>query len=52
VSFRLGNYVLLKLQPYCQSSVISRLYPKLSLKYFGPYGVLERIGTIAYKIQL
>lgn len=44
--------VLLKLQPYIQSSVASRPFPKLALKYFGPYKVLERVGAVAYRLEL
>jgi hypothetical protein len=50
--FQVGDQVLLKLQPYVQTSVANRPYPKISFKYFGPYTVLARIGPVAYKLQL
>jgi hypothetical protein len=43
---------LLKLQPYVQKSVVHRPYPNLSFKYFGPFNVLERYGSVAYKLEL
>jgi hypothetical protein len=42
----------MKLQPYIQSSVAPRAHHKLLFKYYGPFNVLERIGPLAYRLQL
>jgi hypothetical protein len=50
--FQVGEPVLLRLQHYAQSSVVNRPCQKLSYKYFGPYPVLDRIGKVAYRLDL
>ncbi|WVZ04461.1 hypothetical protein V8G54_025267 [Vigna mungo] len=50
--FEVGDSVLVKLHPYRQHSVALRKIQKLGLRYFGPFPIMQKIGTVAYKLLL
>ena len=49
---QIGDLALVKLQPYRQHSVALQKNQKLGMWFFGPFEVLEKIGTMAYKLRL
>ena len=50
--FNIGDYVYLKLQPYVQTSLAPCAHQKLSFRYFGPFKMVDKIGSVAYKLEL
>ena len=49
----MGDWVFLWLQPYKQISLKqAKKDNKLFPKYYGPYKVLQKIGTMAFKLEL
>ena len=52
-SLNVGDWVFLILQPYKQMYLKdTKKDNKLSPKYYSPYKVLQKIGSMAYKLEL
>ncbi|KAK8957357.1 hypothetical protein KSP39_PZI001156 [Platanthera zijinensis] len=51
MEFAVGDWVYLKVKPFKGVSRVRRL-KKLSLRYLGPFEVLERVGEAAYRLRL
>lgn len=52
VEYQVGDLVYLKLQPYRRRSLAKKLNEKLSPRFYGPFPVAARIGTVAYRLDL
>ena len=52
VIFEPGDFVYLRLQPFRQLSIRTKGNMKLSPCFYGPYKVLERVGKVAYRLDL
>jgi hypothetical protein len=52
VNFKVGTWVYVKLQPYCQLSLSKDKYHKLSKSFYGPYLILAKVGAVAYRLEL
>lgn len=50
--FNIEDWVYLRLHPYRQSSLVLRRAIKLSPRFYGPYKVVEKIGVVAYRLEL
>ncbi|KAJ0796576.1 putative nucleotidyltransferase, Ribonuclease H [Helianthus annuus] len=51
-AFAEGSWVYLKLRPYIQSSLRMTGYNKFSPKYYGPFLIVQKVGEVAYKLDL
>jgi len=50
--FAMGDFVFVKLQPYRQASMGHCTNEKLAHKFYGPYQMSDRIGKVAYMLEL
>lgn len=50
--FSVGDWVYLRLQPYRQTSLALQRAINLGPRFYGPYQILERVGTVAYRLDL
>ncbi|KAJ3703314.1 hypothetical protein LUZ61_007019 [Rhynchospora tenuis] len=50
--FAVGDWVYLRIHPYKQQSLTGGGSAKLNSKYFDPFEIVEKIGSVAYKINL
>jgi hypothetical protein len=51
-SFQVGDWVYLRLQPYVQTSLAIRSNAKLAFRFFGPFQVEAKVGTLSYRLKL
>jgi hypothetical protein len=51
-TFVAGDVVYLKMQTYHEKALGLENTPKLASKYYGPFRVFQKIGILAYKLQL
>jgi len=54
VNYECGDWVLVKLRPYRETSAkgTPASMGKLAKRYYGPFQIIERIGPMAYRLQL
>ena len=50
--FAVGDWVYLKLQPFKQQSIPNSAFHILVAHFYGPYKIVERVGKVAYKLEL
>ena len=54
LEFALGDWVLLKFEKARLKKMKGRerLFPKLSMRYYGPFQVLEKMSEVSYRLKL
>jgi hypothetical protein len=51
-SFEVGDLVFLRLQPYIKSSLKKSGAENLKSRFYGPYGIMRRVGEVSYELEL
>lgn len=47
-NIKVGDKVFLKIRPHRQSSMPTKLHPKLAARYYGPFPVIKQVGAVAF----
>ncbi|GMI66177.1 hypothetical protein HRI_000287000 [Hibiscus trionum] len=47
-----GDWAFIRLQPYRQLSLRLTKHTKLTPRFFGPYKIAQRVGPVAYRLEL
>ena len=50
--FQIGEWFLVKLWPYHQTTAWGGTQSKLAKRFYGPFRIIERMGPVAYKLAL
>ncbi|XP_044500272.1 uncharacterized protein LOC123221463 [Mangifera indica] len=50
--FEVGEKVFLKIQPYRFKTLAKKLNEKLSSRFYGPYVITKKIGSVVYRLVL
>ena len=51
-TFQVNDLVYLRLHPYKQTSLKTNGVEKLKPRYYGPYKIVQKIGEVAYELEL
>ncbi|CAM8899336.1 unnamed protein product [Rhodiola kirilowii] len=51
-TFKVGDFVWVRLQPYRQNTLRTRQTTKLAKRFYGPFEITDRIGPVAYRLKL
>ena len=52
VQYAEGDQVLVRLRPHKQTSASGTTHSKLAKRFYGPFQITKRIGSVAYQLQL
>ena len=50
--FQVNDLVYLRLQPYKQNTIIGKGSENLKPIFYGPYKVIQKVGEVAYQLEL